>query len=206
MQITVSGKQIDIGEAFQGYAEGHVSEIAEKYLDDNGLDASVTASRAPHGVRVDISVHARRGVAVQSHGVGDTAHLAFDAALERIAKRLRRHKRRLKDHHRRDKAEAMDGALGAQRYVIQASETTSEEPDESEAAGDYPAVVAEMRTDIDTMSVSEAVMRLDLADSDAIMFRNGGNGRLNVVYRRQDGNIGWIDPHTDADAGDSAKV
>lgn len=197
MQITVSGKQVDVGEAFQGYAEEQLGDLIDKYL-NHALDASVTLSRAGQGLRIDISVHAGRGVLVQSHGEAETAHPAFDAALGRIAKRLRRYKRRLKDHRRREKSEAKENALNVQRYIIAAREAeTDEEPPED--LGDNPAVIAEMTKEIETMSVSEAVMRLDLADRAAVMFRNAGNGNLNVVYRRRDGNIGWIDPQTDSD-------
>lgn len=197
MQITVSGKQIDVGEAFPQHAEQCLAELVEKYL-DHAIDGSVTVTRGKGGVAVDIVVHAGRGVMVQSHGTAESAHLALDAALERIAKRLRRYKRRLKDHRRREKADAKQRqAQNAQRYVIAASETVDEDADDSDALGDNPAVIAEMTEELETIPVSEAVMRLDLADRPALMFRNAGNGKLNVVYRRRDGNIGWIDPQGD---------
>lgn len=193
MQITVSGKQVDLGEAFQGYAEENLTEVVEKYF-DHGIEANVTVSRAPLGLRVDITVHAGRGIVVQSHGEADAAHPAFETALERIAKRLRRYKRRLKDHHRKERAEAKQGAM-AQSYVIASPDTTpGDGEDDSAELGDNPAVIAEMTTEIEDLSVVEAVMRMDLADRSAMMFRNAANGRLNVVYRRRDGNIGWIDP------------
>lgn len=203
MQVKVSGKQVDIGTAFQEYAEQLMADLVEKYF-DQGLDATVTVSRAHQGLKVDISVHASRSVQVQSQGEGNTAHLAFDAALARIAKRLRRYKRRLKDHNRREKSEAKQNVLNAQRYVIEASETIADAAEDDELLGDNPAVVAEMSTEISTLSVSDAVMRLDLSDSPVLMFRNAVNGSLNVVYRRQDGNIGWIDPQTGTDAADAA--
>lgn len=202
MQITVSGKQIDVGEAFPQHAEQLLSDLVEKYL-DTAIEAVVTVTRGKNDVSVDISVHAGRGVVVQSHGAAETAHLALDAALERIAKRLRRYKRRLRDHRRREKSEAKEAqALNAQRYVIAASESVEDDEDDSDALGDNPAVIAEMTEEIETIAVSEAVMRLDLADRPALMFRNAGNGRLNVVYRRRDGNIGWIDPQSDGMSAD----
>lgn len=203
MQVTVSGKQVDIGTAFQEYAEQLMADLVEKYF-DQGLDATVTVSRGHQGLRVDISVHASRSVTVQSQGEAETAHLAFDAALARIAKRLRRYKRRLKDHNRREKSEAKQNVLNAQRYVIESSETAPEEAGDDEVLGDNPVVVAEMSTEISTLAVSDAVMRLDLADSPVLMFRNAANGSLNVVYRRQDGNIGWIEPQAGDDTADAA--
>ncbi|MEX2453369.1 MAG: ribosome-associated translation inhibitor RaiA [Rhodospirillaceae bacterium] len=197
MQITVSGKQVDVGEAFQGYVEQNLADVVDKYF-DHGIESSVTVSRAPMGLRVDITVHAGRGVVVQSHGEADTAHPAFETALERIAKRLRRYKRRLKDHNRKERSEAKQGVFAAQSYIIASPDTSpADGGDDSEELGDNPAVIAEMTTEIASLSVAEAVMRMDLADRSALMFRNAGNGRLNVVYRRRDGNIGWIDPDTD---------
>jgi ribosomal subunit interface protein len=198
MQVTVSGKQVDVGEAFQAYAEEHLNDIVSKYF-DHGIESNVTVSRSRLGLRVDITVHAGRGVVVQSHGEADVAHPAFEMALDRIAKRLRRYKRRLKDHHRKERSEAKQNGFVAQRYIIASADTAPEDgEDESEELGENPAVIAEMTTEIESLSVAEAVMRMDLADRSALMFRNAGNGRLNVVYRRRDGNIGWIDPGTGA--------
>lgn len=200
MQITVSGKQIDIGEAFPQHAEQALGELVEKYF-GHGIDGTVTVSRVGQVMRVDISVHPGRNMTVQSRGEADAVHPAFETALERIAKRLRRYKRRLRDHRRREKSEAKENALEAQRYIIAASESIDEDADDSDTLGDNPAVIAEMTKEIETIAVSEAVMRLDLADRAALMFRNAGNGRLNVVYRRRDGNIGWIDPSGDDATG-----
>ncbi len=199
MQVTVSGKQVDVGEAFQGYAEEHLNDIVSKYF-DHGIESSVTVSRARVGLRVDITVHAGRGVVVQAHGEADAAHPAFEMALDRIAKRLRRYKRRLKDHNRKERSDAKQNGLAAQRYIIASADTAPADEDDGDAGGlgENPAVIAEMTTEIESLSVAEAVMRMDLADRSAMMFRNAGNGRLNVVYRRRDGNIGWIDPAGDA--------
>ncbi len=151
-------------------------------------------------MRVDISVHPGRGIVVQSHGEAATAHLAFDIALERIAKRLRRYKRRLRDHNRKEKSEVKQNPRNAQRYVI--AQPVDEDDTDSGLTelGDNPVVIAESTTEIEMLSVSEAVMRLDLADRSAIVFLNAGNGRINVVYWRRDGNIGWVDPETDGAA------
>ena len=190
MQVTVSGKQIEIGAAFQGYAEGHLEAVVGKYF-DRGIDAAVTVSRAGQGMRVDIKVHAGRGFVIQSHGEAEQTQQAFDVALERAGKRLRRYKRRLKGHHRKERAQAKLAPLNVQRYVIAPPD---EDDDESANQDAGAAVIAEVTREIETLSVGDAVMRLDLADRAALMFRNAANGQLNVVYRRRDGNIGWIDP------------
>ena len=190
MQVTVSGKQIEIGAAFQGYAEGHLETVVGKYF-DRGIDAAVTVSRAGQGMRVDIKVHAGRGFVIQSHGEAEQTQQAFDIALERAGKRLRRYKRRLKGHHRKERAQAKLAPLNVQRYVIAPPD---EDDDESANQDAGAAVIAEVTREIETLSVGDAVMRLDLADRAALMFRNAANGQLNVVYRRRDGNIGWIDP------------
>ena len=190
MQVTVSGKQIEIGAAFQGYAEGHLEAVVGKYF-DRGIDAAVTVSRAGQSMRVDIKVHAGRGFVIQSHGEAEQTQQAFDIALERAGKRLRRYKRRLKGHHRKERAQAKLAPLNVQRYVIAPPD---EDDDESANQDAGAAVIAEVTREIETLSVGDAVMRLDLADRAALMFRNAANGQLNVVYRRRDGNIGWIDP------------
>lgn len=201
MKVTVSGKQVEIGEAFPTYAESHLGEVVEKYF-DSGIDSNVTVSRAGAGLRIDITVHPGRGIIVQSHGEGATAHAAFDLALERIAKRLSRYKRRLRDHNRKEKSEAKQNPRNAQRYII-APPVEKEDTDQDtglEEEGDNPVIIAETTAELETLSVSEAVMRLDLADRSAMVFLNAGNGRVNVVYQRRDGNIGWVDPETDGEA------
>lgn len=165
-----------------------VSQVT-KYF-SKAHDANVMFSREAHLFRADITVHPVRGVVVQSHASGEDAYAAFDSSLERISKQIRRYKRRITNHHARRSAEE---ALPALQYIIAPeSEGEDELPEEAQ-----PAIIAEMPTEIATLSVSEAVMRMDLADVPAMMFRNRANGGLNVVYRRTDGNIGWIDPsHT----------
>lgn len=203
MQVTVSGKQVDIGEAFSTHAENHLDEVVNKYF-DSGIDSTVTVSRAGSGLRVDITVHPGRGIIVQSHGEGATAHAAFDLALERIAKRLRRYKRRLRDHNRKEKSEAKQNPRNAQRYIIAPPAEEDDDNDQDSGIaeeGDNPIIIAETTSELESLSVSEAVMRLDLSDRSAMVFLNAGNGRVNVVYQRRDGNIGWVDPET---GGESA--
>ncbi len=186
MNISITGKHLDVGDALRSHIEDQLATAVTKYF-DMALDAAVTLSRAGAMMHVDITVHpGPRGMIVQGRGELEDPYAAFDFALERIKKQLRRYKRRLNDHHRHsDEAHF----LAAQQYVIQP------EADENEVAEDaQPIIVAEMPADIATLTVSEAVMRMDLADLPVMMFRNSQTGTLNVVYHRKDGNIGWIDP------------
>ena len=208
MQISVTGHQLDVGDALRGRVEVSLVGSVVKYF-DHAIEGHVVFSREAHGVRVDISVHVGRGIMVQGHGQAENAHTAFDVALDRIAKRLRRHKRRLRDHHRNNKADLTDDGLQAQQYILSGEgEGEAEDEDQSidnqdssiEDAGPSPVVIAEMTTRIDSLTVGEAVMRMDLADQPALIFRNSGHGGLNVIYRRTDGNIGWIDPEGNPDA------
>lgn len=188
MEISVTGRQMEVGSALTGHVEEHIEQAVTKYF-DRAIDAAVAFGKEGPKIRADITVHpGPRGLIVQGGGEGGDAYLAFDVALERISKQLRRYKRKLTDHHRKRENEDV---LPAQQYVIQAGE---EDEDEGAPVGDEPVIVAELPTEISTLTVGEAVMRMDLADQPALMFRNSGSGVLNVVYRRPDGNIGWIDP------------
>lgn len=188
MQVSVSGKHFDVGKSLRGHADQITHSIVERYF-GKATEAHVVFWRERHLVKAEISVHAGRGVSVQSAGEAADAYVAFDGAAERIDKRLRRHKRRLKQHHRAKEGEA-PAQQDATSYVLAA-----EEPEDGVDTEDgEPVVVAEMRTRILQLSVSEAVTRLDLADLPALLFRNAARGNLNLVYRRSDGNVGWIDP------------
>ena len=185
MEILVKGKQIDLGDAFRGHAESTLSQLVEKYF-DRAIDAAVIISKDAHLVKADISVHPISGLTLQSAAGGADPYGALDGACEKIAKQLRRYKRRLTNHPK----PKPDDSILAQQFIIRP------EPEDTELSAEEegPVVIAEMATDIPECSVSGAVMRLDLSDANAILFRNSSHGRLNMVYRRQDGNIGWIDP------------
>ncbi len=177
---------MDVGDALRGYATDQLSDAVTKYF-ARAIEATVTFTPEAHRkVRADITVHPGRGLIVQGGALADDAYAAFDGALNRIAKQLRRYKRRLKDHH---KAREDQSVLSAQQYVL-----AGEDHEEEVAEDANPVVIAEMQTEIATLTVGEAVMRLDLADAPVLMFMNRAHGGLNVVYRRSDGNIGWIDP------------
>jgi len=187
MQLSVKGKQIDVGDALRQHVESQLKDIIGKYFSD-GIDAQVTFSREAHMFRADIAVHAASGILLQANANASEPYPAFDQAAERIKKRLRRYKNKIKHHHHEQGGER-DAALVASSFVLHGGEEEKEEQ-----ANDNPAVVAEMTTPIEILTVSEAVMRLDLADLPALMFKNRAHGGLNMIYRRTDGHIGWVDP------------
>ena len=185
MDITVKGKQMDVGDALRTHTQDTLTDAVTKYF-DRALDATVVYSKVSNGFHVDITVHAGRGVNVHGQGEGAEAYPALDAALERIAKQLRRYHRKLVNHH----ANAAEDVESGQYSILANNE------EEEIAAEAHPAIVAEMPHMVATMSVSEAVMRLDLGNLPVVMFKNGAHGGFNVVYRRTDGNVGWIDPQS----------
>lgn len=189
MDIRVSGHQIDTGEALRGHVGSRLQAISDKYF-ARAISAQVTFGRGPydHSFTCDVVAHVPQGVVLKGHGAAADAHAAFDQSADRIEKQLRRYKRRLKDRHTQTQhSEALADALDA-GYTVFAP------PPEEEEALDHPPVVAETRVDIPSASVSDAVMLLDLRNTNALMFRNSGTGDFNMVYRRGDGTIGWVEP------------
>ena len=199
MQLSVKGKQLDIGAALRGHVEDSLGRILGKYFGD-AIDARVTLAREAHRYRAVVSAHVGRNILIEAHGEAGDPYPAFDTAADRLSKRLRRHKRRLRDHHK-DGGDQME-TLPALQYILAGPDghggqddvdDEAFEDDASQAAG-QPVVVAEMSAEVPSLTVSEAVMRMDLADLPAMMFRNSAHGGLNMIYRRADGNIGWLDP------------
>ena len=200
MQLTMTGKQIDIGDALRRHIEASLSSILEKYF-KTAIEAHVVVSKEAHLTTAEVSIHIGRGIVVNAHAAAPEAHPAFDAAAERLAKQLRRYKRRLRDQHAKAR-EASASTERAMAYVLApVNEGTEADDTEEDAAedgtGGAPAVIAEMSTELPNLTVGEAVMRMDLADALVLLFRNRSHGELNLVYRRADGNIGWIDPELD---------
>ncbi len=193
MQLSVSGKQVDVGDALRGYVEERLIAAISKHF-DRAIEAQVQFSREAHMIRTDISVHAGSGILLRGHATADDIRISFDQASDRVVKRLRRFKRRLIDHHRSHQA-APETPETTARQVVLAGQT--EEESETGEAPDTgaPVTIAETTTSIHTLTVADAVMRMELAELPVLMFRNSAHGGLNVVYRRDDGNIGWIDPH-----------
>ncbi len=189
MDIRVSGHQVETGEALQTHATDRLSAIVGKYF-SRALSSHVTFGRAPAGAfQCDIIMHVMQNLVLKSTGTAHDAHHALDQAAEKIDKQLRRYKRRLKDHH-----EQAAHALKQEEAAYTIFEEAIEEDEEVKA--DAPVVVAETRIDVPEATVSDAVMLLDLRDTSALLFKNAGTGRHNMVYRRGDGSIGWVEPST----------
>ncbi|NJS13891.1 MAG: ribosome-associated translation inhibitor RaiA [Sphingopyxis sp.] len=186
MEIRVSGHQMDTGEALQTHVANRMNAIADKYF-SRAISAHATFGRGPHDSRTcDIVSHVMQGVVLKGHGDAQDAHVAFEAAAERIEKQLRRYMRRLKD--RNGASDPVPPAEDNAGYVV--FEAGSDEED----VGDAPAIIAETRVDVPTASVSDAVMMMDLRNTNALLFVNSKSGSHNMVYRRGDGTIGWVEP------------
>jgi ribosomal subunit interface protein len=186
MEIRVSGHQMDTGSALQEHANDRLNAISEKYF-SRALSSAVTFGKAPAGAfACDIVLHVNQGLILKSHGQAQDAHQAFEQAADKVEKQLRRYKRRLKDRHEQTNHAAREE--DAAYTVFDAGDPEAEE------APDAPPVIAETRTDIPEVSVADAVMLLDLRHTTALFFKNAGTGRHNMVYRRGDGSIGWVEP------------
>lgn len=194
MQVQVTGKHVDVGEALRTRVTDELSTSIAKYFDRGG-GADVVVSREGGAFKVDCTVTLASGQQLTTHGTGSDAHMAFDAALEKMSKRVRRYKNRLKDH---SLAASAKQAESAAYFVIRAPEADDEEDLEDDGLQGQtfpePMIIAETEKPIRTLTVSGAVMELDLTEAQTIVFRNAAHGGLSVVYRRPDGNIGWIDP------------
>lgn len=184
MSLRISGKHMEIGDTFRSRIEGRVSEAVSKYF-DGGFAGHVTVEKSGSRFAADCMVHLDTGMQLQATGQAQEPQAAFDAAAERIEKRLRRYKRKLKSHYAGNDVADIDLEY---RVVAPVADEDDEVPE------DYaPAIVAESTLALRTMSVASAVIELDTKDSPVFVFRNAGNERVNIVYRRPDGNIGWID-------------
>jgi ribosomal subunit interface protein len=192
MQITVSGKQVDLSDALRTRVWDHLDTIATKYF-DHAIEAQVTFGRARSFFTCDINVHAGRGLVLRAEGEAADANSAFDDAAEHIAKRLRRYRRRVNEHAR-DLANRERPEMARQYVLRQEDALTGAATNGTPLNGAYATVIADHPTEISRLSVDEAVMRMDLADQQVMMFRNSATGELNVIYRRSDGNVGWIAP------------
>jgi len=204
MRVQVAGRHVNVGEALKSRIAEDLSAQVEKYFARSG-EAVVTVSREGAGFEVDCSLHLPSGILLQAEGHGVDAHAAFTDALEKIAKRVKRHKGRLKNHHNTQKTPLP--AEQAPSFVLQSPEAVDSEEQDGLPDGEIylaedaeaPLVVAEAVVAVKTMAVSMAVMQLDLSEAPVLMFRNAAHGGLSVVYRRADGNIGWIDPERPKD-------
>lgn len=185
MRYQITGKQIDIGEALQTHVKTELGEVVTKYA-NRPLDANVVFSRSASEYVCEVEIHLSTGLTAQARGKAHEIYAAFEAAREKMDKQLRRYKRRLKDHYK-DRSQPVE-LFGGSSYIL-ASEAEETEPESLQ-----PIIVAEMEAKIPSLSVGEAVMQMELAGAPVLVFRNEAKSGVNVVYRREDGNIGWIDP------------
>ncbi len=187
MDIRVSGHQMETGEALQSHAQDRLNAIVEKYF-SRALSTVVTFGKAPAGAfRCDVVTHVMQGLILKGAGIAQDAHLALDQAADKIENQLRRYKNRLKDRHEQQQSAAREEEAAYTVFVEPDVET-------EEAVADAPVVIAETRVDVPEATVSDAVMMLDLRNTNALLFKNAGTGRHNMVYRRGDGSIGWVEP------------
>lgn len=186
MRYQISGKQIDIGKALQTHVQNELGGIIQKYA-ERPTDAQIVFSRNAHEYVCEATVHLSTGMNATAKAHATEIYAAFDACGEKMEKQLRRYKRRLKDHHKA-RAEPIE-LMSAPSYIL-----ASDASEETEPEGLQPLIVAEMETNIPALSVGEAVMQMELASAPVLVFHNEKHGGINVVYRRDDGNVGWVDP------------
>lgn len=190
MHIQIAGKNIDLGDALKERIESGLEAAVTKYF-DRATEGNVAMAKDGHLYEADCQVALPSGISLQSRGEADDPYAAFESALDKLEKRVRRYKRRLRDHHRPEKSPLP--AEMASSFVVAASDEEEDDTIDYDTV-DAPVVIAEQQTDIKTMTASMAVMQLELAEVPALMFRNAVHGGLNMVYRRGDGHIGWVDP------------
>jgi ribosomal subunit interface protein len=198
MQLTVQGKQMDLGDALKGHVSQKINDINEKYF-NHATGVTVTFSPEGHGhglIKTQITMSVGKDLTVVADAKEADSYISFDTAADKVAKQLRRYKKRIRDHHRRQEVEQAE-FIKARNAVLPA-DTAEDIDDSDEHVEREPVVIAEMSTNIQKMSVSEAVMRMDLSGESAFMFRNASNDAINMVYRRADGNIGWVDTESNS--------
>ena len=189
MDVRVAGHQVDTGESLREHAQGRIAEITEKYF-SRSVGANVTFGRGPNNdYTCDIVAPVTNGVVLKASYSGREPEIAFNGAADRIEKQLRRYTNRLKEH-KVDEDEQ-------QPFVENAAYTIFSVREQQEEDAAFPTIVAETSVDIPESSVSDAVMLMDLRNTNALMFKNSATGEFNMIYRREDGNIGWVEPHTD---------
>ena len=187
MRYQISGKQIDVGEALQTHVKAELGEVVEKYA-QRPTECVVVFSRSTYEYVCEAVIHLSTGLTAQAKGHAAEIYAAFESCREKMDKQLRRYKRRIRNHHSNRSGPVEFG--GASSYILAATEDAEDaEPDTLQ-----PVVIAEMERKIPSITVGEAVMQMELAGQKMLVFRNEGHGGVNVVYRREDGNIGWIDP------------
>jgi ribosomal subunit interface protein len=198
MELAIHGKQMDVGDALRTHVTTRLEDINSKYF-NRAIDVNVTFSPESHSfIKAHVSLRVGKDIMVQASAIEPNAYSAFDSAAEKVGKQLARYKRRLRDHHERLEQSPETELTKANDYVLAIKKidglSDKDVEEEDVPQGDDPLIIAEVSTHIQKMSVSDAVMRMDLSGQSALLFRNPKNNRLNMVYRRTDGNIGWVEP------------
>lgn len=205
MELAVHGKQMNVGDALRSHVEEKLSDIDAKFF-NRAFDTNVTF--APEGtafVKTHISLKVGKDMMVSASATETDAYASFDIAAAKIAKQLRKYKNRLRDHHERTEQTPESEMMKARDFTLATETLDHVETPAEEPVGKDPLIVAEMPMQIQKMSVADAVMRLDLGGNTALLFRNPKNNTLNMVYRRADGNIGWVEPQDDVKASVAAE-
>ncbi|MDB5478701.1 MAG: raiA [Alphaproteobacteria bacterium] len=195
MQVIIQGQQVDVGDALRNYVQEKITDTCQRYF-THTIQSNVHFAPEANGFRTDITLSVGNGIMLKASGSNHDPYPAFDQASSRLVKQLKRYKDRLRDHHQSLVGKG-DLGLGApaNEYTLPGGHEDEVEHGEG---GDAPLILAEMPTRVESLSVSDAVMRMDLADLPAMLFKNAKHGRLNLVYRRSDGQIGWVDPAEEA--------
>lgn len=196
MTIQITGKNVDAGSAFKDYVTEKLPAAIEKYV-GREITAHLRLEKERGRFRSDCSIRLRSGLVIEAHGDAESAYASADVAIERLETRLRRHKRRLKQHHNGRATQGTIAETSARDYTV-----SVDDEGENDAHDAHPVIVAETERAIPELPVSAAVMQLDLSDRPFWVFRNAAHGGLNVVYRRGDGHIGWIDAGPQGEHGD----
>jgi len=192
MTIQVTGKNIETGDAFQTYVTDKARSVLDKYIGPE-ISGHIRIEKIRGQFKTNCSMRLKTGLMLEAQGTGGDPHASADAAMERLEKRVRRYKRRLKDHHHGNSQNAAPFSP-ATDYVVEMNDEAIEKAEETSD----PIIVAESTREVREYSVSQAVMQLDLTEQPFMVFRNAGTGTINIVYQREDGNVGWIDPTSEA--------
>lgn len=205
MQLSVQGKQIHVGDSLRTHVQEKLEDLNHKFF-NRAIDATVQFSRDGHAFfKSHISIRIGKNIQIMGDATENDIYMAFDVAAAKVAKQLRKYKNRLRNHHHRQEQTPESESLKAQNYILAMEAQNHHDEEQDDASGeDHPLIVAEMTSEIETLSVSEAVMRMDLADQTAFLFRNASHNGLNLVYKRADGNVGWVDPYGNVGAAREA--
>lgn len=199
IQYNFKGHHIDLGDALKTHMQEKIDSINEKYF-NRGIEANITLTKDGGSlIKTHISMKGGKDIIIQADSSAHDPYGSFEDAAEKVAKQLRRYKKRLRDNHHRETASVKEQILEAQSYILstQYEEPANDAADDNYEGSEEPLIIAEGKTSIPTLTVSDAVMRMELADEPAFVFKNSQNGQINVVYRRKDDNIGWIDPENE---------